>query len=111
MTRSEAIGHVIGYIQQIDSEWGCGGGDYSVEEEAIDVLTALGVTRDELVAHNLIREGYWYKRYLEIAAQLAENKPVSRIAYNVATSLSTWRPDEREIRKRISSRLGNRDYE
>jgi hypothetical protein len=55
MNRSEAIDHVIGYSESIEGEWGPF--DTPVEEEAIEVLTALGVTRDELIAHRLIREG------------------------------------------------------
>jgi hypothetical protein len=54
MNRSEAIDRVYGYLNEIEGEWGPF--DTPVEVEAIEVLTALGVTRDELIAHNLIRE-------------------------------------------------------
>jgi hypothetical protein len=110
MNRSEAISHVIGYLEQIDGEWGpCN--DPSVEEEAIEVLTALGVTRDELIAHNLIREGYWYKRYMKVAEWLADKAPLGDIAKDVASGLNYDRAEEREIRERLFSRIRDRDFE
>lgn len=82
MNRSEAIDQVIGYIQQIDSEWGPGG---DTDEEAIEVLTALGVTRDELIAHNVIQGGYYHHLFLEVAELLSagrDREAVRKIAVN-----------------------------
>lgn len=48
MTRSEAIRKIISHIQQLDHEFGPTG---RVNEEATEVLTALGVTPEELATH------------------------------------------------------------
>jgi hypothetical protein len=64
MDRSEAIGTVLDYISQIGGEWGRGGGAAS---EAVDVLSALGVTHDELTAHNVIKGGFYHQMFMNVA--------------------------------------------
>lgn len=45
MNRAEAIRRVLDYIDQIEGEWGSGKCDTT--EEAFEVVSALGVTREE----------------------------------------------------------------
>lgn len=98
MNRSEAIDEVIGYIDRINGEWGCGG---STDSEVAEVLTALGVTHDELVAHNVVREGYWYHTFLSIADRVAAGAPYGEIAHDIAVALDSRRNKEGEFREQI----------
>jgi hypothetical protein len=98
VNRSEAIDEVIGYLDRINGEWGSGG---SSDDEAAEVLTALGVTHDELVAHNVIREGYWYRTFLSLADRVAAGAPYDEIAHDIAIALDSRRSKEGKFRKQI----------
>lgn len=100
MDRSSAIDKVIGYLTQIEGEWGSGG---SIDAEAAEVLTALGVTRDELVAHNVIKDGYYYHLFLRLAEALADPSSFAtqRATRSIAESLDHRDPVQREWRTRI----------
>lgn len=87
MERSEAISAVLGYISQIDGEWGDGRGDTTSEE--IEVLTALGVTQDELIAHNVIKAGLYYERILKLAGIAASDAPSGHVLAEVRRELAT----------------------
>ena len=103
MTRSDAISQVLGYIQQIDGEWGPR--PDGTDDEAIEVLTALGVTHDELVAHSLIKEGYWYNLVCEITGIVciadADVDVLRRVRKRLAISLDSTDPETRPIRQQL----------
>ncbi|MFF0498466.1 hypothetical protein ACFYU5_18820 [Nocardia aobensis] len=98
MNRSEAIDEIIAYVDRIEGEWGSGG---STDREVIEVLTALGVTHDELVAHNVVREGYWYRTFISIADRVAAGAPYEEIAHEIAITLDSRRSKEGEFRNQI----------
>jgi hypothetical protein len=107
MNRSEAIDEVISYLDRIEGEWGSSG---STDDEVAEVLSALGVTEDELVAHNVIRRGYWYERYLEVAGLVAHGMSLPTVAQNIATSLAHNRPEESKLRNRIFDNIRSGVY-
>lgn len=108
MNRSEAIDEVIGYIDRIESEWG---NSRSTDSEAIEVLTALGVTRAELVEHGVVRDGHWYRSYANVLALIAGAVPYDEVAREVANSLNYSHPIDGPLRQQIFGNLTAGRYE
>lgn len=107
MNRSEAIDDVIAYVDRINGEWGSGG---STDNEVAEVLTALGVTRDELVAHNVIGDGYWHHILMSVAGKVAAGAPYDEVAREIAVSLSSSRKKESRLRNLIFDGLEKGAY-
>jgi hypothetical protein len=102
MDRSEAIGTVLDYISQIGGEWGRGGGAAS---EAVDVLSALGVTHDELTAHNVIKGGFYHQMFMNVAELAGRDADSERlltsIRREIAVTLDSRDPAEKGLRAKL----------
>jgi hypothetical protein len=100
VNRSEAIGQVISWIHDIDQEWGP---TDRVDEDAAEVLTALGVTEDELIAHGVIKGGYYYHLFVKVAGLLAEGRDREAVR-EIAVAYGPRDPGGQQVRTALFKR-------
>lgn len=103
--RLEGLERVLGMIDQIRSEWG-GGDD---DDEAGEMLAALGATKAERAYLGVLGAGRWFEALVDIATALAEFRPgTSDFGFEIdrlARAIESQHPDiARRLRERYPYR-------